>query len=134
MVMQSNVWHGALQVKNSLFISLSTPYQYRKKALWSSLKGKYSKSSTPFCKYCAMEHSIHLQKKNNMEFLNHSWFKHSILIDKCCLMEFSFIKERTLHYGVLNRMDDFKNSIGFDKSCSMEFFEGKLFEELHAFY
>ena len=63
MVMQRNVLHRALQVKNSLFTSLSTPHQYRKKALWSSLKGKYSKSSTPFCKYCAMEHSMHLQKK-----------------------------------------------------------------------
>ena len=76
----------------------------------------------PFSMYYAMEHSKHLQKKNNnMELINYIWFKHSILIDKCCLMEYSIIKERNLHYGVLRRIDDFKNSIGFDKSCLMEY-------------
>ena len=56
-----------------------------------------------------------------MELINYNQFKHSILIDKCCLMEYSIIKERNLHYGVLHRINDIKNSIGFDKSCLMEY-------------
>ena len=36
-------------------------------------------------------------------------------------MECSIIKERKLHYGGLNKVDDFKNSIGFDKFCLMEY-------------
>ena len=125
------------------WLIVRTPQALINLALWSSSKGNYSKSSTPFSKYCAMEHSIHLQKKNNMELINYTQFKHSILIDKCCLMEYSIIKERNLHYGVINRIDDYKNSIGFDKSClmeqamsigkkcSMEFLKNVIFGELH---
>ena len=58
-------------------------------------------------------------------------------------MECSIIKVRKLHYGGLNKFDDFKNSIGFDKfclmeysmprekKCSMEFFKNLIFGELH---
>ena len=111
--------------------------------LWSSSKRIYSKNSMPFSKYCAMEHSIHLQKKNNMELIDYYQSKHSIIIDKYYLMECSIIKERKWHYVGLNKFDDFKNSIGFDKSClmeysmqrekkcSMEFFKNLTFEELH---
>ena len=35
-------------------------------------------------------------------------------------MEYSIIKEKTLHHGGLNRIDDFKNSIVFDKFYLME--------------
>jgi len=45
-------------------------------------------------------------------------------------MDYSIIKVRILHYGRLNRIDDFKNSIGFNKSCFMEYFwslEKKMF-------
>ena len=72
MVMQRNLWHGALQVKNSLFISLSTPYQYRKKLygvfwreniLWAPrLLVSIALWSTPYiCKI-----------KNNMELIEYN--------------------------------------------------------------
>ena len=125
------------------WMNLRAPQALINLALWSSSKGNYSKSSTPFSKYCTMEHSIHLHKKNNMELIDYNQSKHSIIIDKYCLMECSIIKIRKLHYGGLNKVDDFKNSIGFDKSClmeysmprekkcSMEFFKILIFGELH---
>ena len=103
------------------WMNLRAPQALINLALWSSSKGNYSKSSTPFSKYCTMEHSIHLHKKNNMELIDYNQSKHSIIIDKYCLMECSIIKRRKLHYGGLNKVDDFKNSIGFDKSCLMEY-------------
>ena len=61
------------------------------------------------------------KKQTNMELINYTLFQHSILIDKCCLMEYSIIKDRNLHYGVINRIDDFRNSIGFDKPRLMKY-------------
>ena len=49
---------------------LRTPLALINLALWSSSKEKFSKSSMSFSRYYAMEHSIHLQKKNNMELIN----------------------------------------------------------------
>ena len=78
-----------------------------------------------------------------MELIDYNKSMHSIIIDKSCLMEYSIIKERNLHSGGLNSIDDFKNSIGFvktcimeysistEKKCCVEFFKKEIFGELH---
>ena len=72
MVMQSNVWHGALQVKNSLFTSLIAPNQYRKKLYGVLWRENIQRAPRPFVSIAPWSTPCICKKRNNMELLNHN--------------------------------------------------------------